>query len=67
MPKKISRLNISIPARIPAITVYLFLLKYPVSITHKPNMTESRDAYTILYSISKILKLGPQTELIQKV
>lgn len=29
-------------------------------------MIDSKDAYTVLYSISKTLKLGPQTEFIQK-
>jgi hypothetical protein len=44
MPKKISRLSIKIAALRPAITEYLFLLKYPVSMTQSPKRTESKEA-----------------------
>jgi hypothetical protein len=45
---------------------YLFLLKNPVRIIQKLNIIDNNAAYTVLYSISKILRLGPQTEFIQK-
>ena len=66
-PKKSSKFSIRTPHRIDARKAYLFLLKYPVNITQYPNKSDSSDAYTILYSSSKILKLGPQIEFIQNV
>ena len=66
-PKKISKLLTKRQALTEASTEYLFLLKYPVSITQKLKTNESRDAYTRLYSISKMLKLGAQTVFTQKV
>ena len=66
-PKKISKLATNKQARIEAKTAYLFLLKNPVRITQKLNKRDNKDAYTKLYSISKIHKLGLQTELTQKV
>jgi len=32
----------------------------------KLKIMDNKEAYTVLYSISKILKPGPQTEFIQK-
>lgn len=45
---------------------YLLRLKNPVNTIQKLNIIESKEAYTVLYSISKMLKLGPHTEFIQK-
>jgi len=66
-PKKISKLATKRQALTAANTEYLFLLKYPVSITQKLNTNDNKEAYTKLYSISKILRPGAQTVLIQKV
>ena len=66
-PKNNSRFNINTPHLIEAKKAYLFLLKYPVSITQYPNNKDNNDAYTTLYSNSNILKLGPQIEFIQNV
>jgi len=66
-PKKISKLATNKHARIDAKTAYLFLLKNPVRITQKLNNKDNKDAYTKLYSISNMHKLGLQTELTQNV
>lgn len=66
-PRNISKFDTNKHALTDANTEYLFLLKYPVNITQKLNTRESKDAYTKLYSISKILKPGAQTVLTQNV
>ena len=64
-PKNISKFKTNRTVLIEASIAYLFLLKNPVSIIQKLNKIDNKAAYTVLYSISNILKLGPQTELIQ--
>ena len=66
-PKKISRLDTNKQALTEAKTEYLFLLKYPVNITQKLKMSDNNDAYTRLYSISKMLRLGAHTVFTQNV
>jgi len=65
-PKKISKFSTRSTVLIEANIAYLLRLKKPVKIMQKLNIIDNREAYTVLYSISKILKLGPQTEFIQK-
>jgi hypothetical protein len=64
-PKKISKFNTNKTVLIDANIAYLLRLKNPVRTIQKLNIIESKEAYTVLYSISKILKLGPHTEFIQ--
>ena len=64
-PRKISRFKTKSTVLIEANIAYLLRLKKPVKIIQKLNIIESKEAYTVLYSISKILKLGPHTEFIQ--
>lgn len=66
-PKNNSKLETNKQALTAAKTEYLFLLKYPVKITQKLNNKDNKEAYTRLYSISKILNPGAQTVLTQKV
>lgn len=63
--KKISKFNTSNTVLTDANIAYLLRLKKPVRIIQKLNIIESNDAYTVLYSMSNILKLGPHTEFIQ--
>lgn len=65
-PKNISRFSTSNIVLIEANIAYLLRLKNPVRIIQKLNIIDNKEAYTVLYSMSKILKLGPQTEFIQK-
>jgi len=65
-PKKISRFNTSSTVLIEANIAYLLRLKKPVKMIQKLKIMDNKEAYTVLYSISKILKPGPQTEFIQK-
>lgn len=64
-PKKISRFKTKSIALIEANIAYLLRLKNPVKTTQKLKIIDNRDAYTVLYSISNILKLDPQTEFTQ--
>jgi len=64
-PKKISKFNTSSTVLIDANIAYLLRLKNPVKTIQKLKIIDNNDAYTVLYSISNILKLGPQTEFIQ--
>ena len=65
-PKKISKFNTNKTVLMDANIAYLLRLKNPVNTIQKLNIIESKEAYTVLYSISKMLKLGPHTEFIQK-
>ena len=38
---------------------------YQFNLIQKLNTIDNKEAYTVLYSISNTLKLGPQTEFIQ--
>jgi len=62
----ISRFNIPMQDLTEANIAYLFLLKKPVNIIHIPKITENKETYIKLYSISNRLILGPQTAFIQK-
>jgi len=65
-PRNISKFKTRSTVLIEANMAYLLRLKKPVKIMQKLNIMDNKDAYTVLYSTSKILRLGPQTEFIQK-
>jgi len=65
-PRNISKFKTRSTVLIEANMAYLLRLKKPVKIMQKLNIIDNKDAYTVLYSTSKILRLGPQTEFIQK-
>jgi hypothetical protein len=66
-PSIISKFRTMQQLLIAAKTAYLFLLKIPVKITQKEKNIDIIDKYTILYSSSTKLKLGPHNEPIQNV
>jgi len=64
-PRKISKFKTRSIVLIEANIAYLLRLKNPVRMIQKLNIIDNNDAYTVLYSMSNILKLGPHTEFIQ--